>query len=86
MIYAIIPFRLKIESKLQEKIEELADAIYKDEAPKAYFASYQGTTRELADQIGYNDKGEAGTGIVVPITNHAGYASKDLWEWIRIHG
>ena len=90
MIYAIVPFRLKNERSLQERIEGLADAIsiYKGEAPKAYFVSYNGTTRELADEIGYNDANnvEIGTGIVIPVTSHAGYAIKDLWEWIRLYG
>lgn len=86
MIYAIMPFNLASEKKLRANIEKHTKAQYLDEAPKAYFVSYDGTTRELADLIGYNEKSDVGTGIVIPITNHAGYANKDLWEWIRLYG
>ena len=86
MIYAIIPFRLPNEDKLLEKIKDLGTPAYTDEAPKAYFVSYEGTTNQLSDAIGYSEDDEMGTGIVMPVMNRAGYAVKDLWEWMRIHG
>ena len=35
--------------------------------------------------LGYNGDEGAGTGIVIPISNYFGYASKDLWEWLELH-
>lgn len=83
MIYAIIPFRE--EEELRHKIDALDTFVYDDEAPKAYFVSYKGTTRELAEAIGYNEPSSVGTGIVIPVPNYFGYASKHLWEWLNVH-
>ena len=88
MIYAIVPFQRSEEEKLRQKIETLKEQgrpVYTDYAPIAYFVSYKGTTRELAEEIGFSG-GESGTGIVIPISNYYGYAAKDLWEWMRIYG
>lgn len=84
MIYAIIPFQRSKKEKLRNKVETLGIPVYTDEAPTAYFVSYNGTTRELAEAIGFSN-GESGTGIVIPVSNYYGYAAKDLWEWINIH-
>ena len=86
MIYAIVPFRPSEEKllSLRSRIETLGVPIYTGEAPIAYFVSYKGTTRELAEAVGYSG-GEAGTGIVIPVSNYYGYAAKDLWEWLGIH-
>ncbi len=84
MIYAIVPFQRSDKEKLREKIEKLGVPVYTDEAPIAYFVSYTGTTRKLAEAIGFSG-GELGTGIVIPISNYYGYAAKDLWEWMSIH-
>ena len=87
MIYAIVPFQRNEEEKLRQKIEAFRKRgrpVYTDYAPIAYFVSYKGTTRELAEDIGFGG-GESGTGIVIPISNYYGYAAKDLWEWMRIY-
>lgn len=84
MIYAIIPF--EEEEELRRKIDALDTFVYDDEAPTAYFVSYKGTTRELAEAIGYNEPSSVGTGIVIPVQNYFGYASKHLWEWLRVYG
>ena len=84
MIYAIVPFQRSDKEKLRNKVETLGCPVYTDEDPMAYFVSYNGTTRELAEAIGLSD-GKLGTGIVIPVSNYYGYAAKDLWEWIRIH-
>ena len=84
MIYAIIPLKRSDGETLRRKVETLKFPVYTHEAPVAYFASYNGTTRELAETIGLSG-GESGTGIVIPVSNYFGYAAKDLWEWMRIH-
>ena len=87
MIYAIIPFRDE-SGALDRKLKELKERdipIYDDEAPNAYFAAYKGTTRELAEVVGYGDS-SVGTGVVIPVSNYYGYASKHLWEWLSVHG
>ena len=83
MIYAIIPF--EEEEELRRKIDALNTFVYDDEAPKAYFVSYKGTTRELAEAVGYNEPSSVGTGSGIPVPNNFGYAAKHLWEWLRIY-
>lgn len=83
MIYAIIPF--KEEEELRRKIEALGTFVYYDQAPNAYFVFYRGTTRELAEAVGYGEPSSVGTGIVIPVSNYFGYASKNLWEWLNVH-
>ena len=47
-----------------------------------WFVSYDGTTRELAEKIGIR-QGRIGSGVVILVGAYAGYASTDLWEWLR---
>lgn len=84
MLYAVIPFRAG--TAIRQRLETVPHAgFYHEMAPSAYFISYKGTTRELAEAIGYNGDEGAGTGIVLPVSNYFGYASKDLWEWLALH-
>ncbi len=85
MVYVVIPFRAG--SAIQQRLEALThQGLYTSVAPSAYFISYLGTTKELAETIGYNGDEGAGTGIVIPVSNYFGYAPKDLWEWLELHG
>lgn len=52
---------------------------FKDDA---WFVLFDGTPRELAERSGIRS-GEAGTGIVAPITSYSGRASKEVWDWIE---
>ena len=83
--YLFSGVRKKNFAKKIETLKEQGRPVYTDYAPIAYFVSYKGTTRELAEEIGFSG-GESGTGIVIPISNYYGYAAKDLWEWMRIYG
>ena len=81
MLYAVIPF--ESSPAFEEHLSELGKPVYKDYGPKVYFVSYTGTTRELAAALNLHN-GESGTGVVLPFSNYGGYASKDLWEWLRL--
>lgn len=82
MIYAVISFEPSEE--LSNKISDLEVPVYDGEAPIAHFVSFKGTTRELAQKLGY-DSSQAGTGVVIPVSNYFGFASRDLWEWLEIN-
>lgn len=82
MIFAVIPF--EPSPALQEKIRGLEVPTYDAEAPIVYFVSFKGTTRKLAEALGYNEKDEE-TGVVIPVSNYFGFASKDLWEWLETY-
>ena len=87
MIYAVVP--LGGNENLPDKLAQTRAHVYSwhQEAGQLpithiYFVSYKGTARELADKLGFEDK-EGIEGVVVPVSNYAGYADKDLWEWLR---
>ncbi len=75
MIYAVISFQPSEE--LRTRISNLNVPVYDDEAPIAHFVSFKGTTRELAQRLGY-DGNQSGTGIVIPVSNYFGFASRDF--------
>ena len=83
MLYAIIPF--EPGGKLRSRIDALGIPVCDVEALAAYFVSYDGTTRTLSEAVGYGNDEEAGTGVVMRISNYFGYASTELWEWLEIH-
>ena len=87
MIYMIVPFGEEDDHRdaLTEKIKEGGNSIYEDEAPHAWFISYDGTSKELAEKLGLGDDPAVGTGIVVQVNRYNGYASKSLWEWMEIY-
>ena len=82
MIFAVIPF--ESSPVLQEKIRELEVPTYDAEAPGVYFVSFKGTTRKLAEALGYNEDDEE-TGVVIPVSNYFGFASQNLWEWLEAY-
>jgi hypothetical protein len=52
--------------------------------PDTWFISFDGTTRQLAEDIGIRS-GESGSGVVAPLTGFSGRASKDVWDWLRVN-
>ena len=87
MLYAIVPLYLPNggKSKLTDKIKSLDVPSYRKQAPASYFVSYDGTTNELYEALGYGEDKDLGWGIVISLTSYVGYGSKDLWEWLEIH-
>ena len=81
MIYAVIPFDSGAD--ITSQLNSLERPVYLSEAPSIYFVSYNGTTRELANAVGFGD-GKTNRGIVIPVTNYYGFASRDLWEWLEL--
>lgn len=81
MLYAVIPF--SPEPAFAKSLAEVEGQVYKAYGPTTYFISYSGTTRELATALGLHD-GSSGSGVVLPISNYWGFASKDLWEWLDL--
>lgn len=84
--YMVVPVGPPAEG-LGAKIDALTDAeVYEDEAPRFWLVAYGGTTQGLSDAIGLGDDEIAGTAIIVPVPNYAGYAPADIWEWLDLHG
>ncbi len=71
-----------------QKYEKLKEKIIEHNLPfygvnNLFFVAFTGTSRELSKKIGFGEDKEIDAGVVIPITDYAGYAFKDLWEWIR---
>ena len=50
-----------------------------------FFVSFDGTTSELNEKLGFGDDVNVDMGIVLPVTTYAGYAYKNIWEWIKVY-
>ena len=52
-------------------------------ADDKWFASFDGTSAQLSEKIGFKD-GSTGTGVILRVTSYNGRAPGDLWEWITL--
>ena len=102
MIYAIVPLETNDvqNDALRKKIDSLnrtngpssltmdSIRVYTEAAPDLYFVVYDGTTRDLAEKIGYCDPTpEVGAGVVIQVSHYYGYASGNMWDWLGMqHG
>jgi hypothetical protein len=41
------------------------------------------TSHQMADRLGINNA-TTGVGVVLPVSNYAGRANPDLWEWLKL--
>ena len=57
------------------------DAFYRVPNNTAWFVVFKGTTIELSEKLGLTSGG-SGSGVVIPVNNYYGRASKDMWEWL----
>ena len=85
MIFMVVPFEVENENVIDTKLKEVGKSVYGGAAPNAWFVSYDGTTEELADKLGFGDDEKMGEGIIVPVNNYQGFASTSLWEWMKIY-
>ncbi len=86
MIYAVIASQCNLK-EISDKIVELGYDLYADlqEEFSAVFVSYGKTSKELSDELELGvDKERIDSVIVLRVTDYYGYASKHLWEWIRV--
>ena len=103
MLYAVVPIQADGDqiTALRKRIESLVNSngpstlmarendvrVYIDAAPDLYFVVYPGTSRALADDIGYGNNPDIGLGVVIQVSSYYGYASSDIWDWLRMqHG
>ena len=82
-VYAVIPFKdISFEdTDFTTTLEELD--VYDGKVPKVWFVNYGGTSKELADFLGFSPAGER-DGIVIAVDyNFYGFTNKNLWTWIQ---
>ena len=80
MIYAIVPLD-KIEG-LEKNIQQVDPRACLTEAPALYFVAYQGTSRELFDELIPRDISK---GLMIfRVHEHYGAADDETWEWINV--
>ena len=100
MVYAIVPLHIDDDEALalQTKIENLASQngkslapsppvqMYDVHAPDIYFVTYEGTARELSEELGYGGSSDIGSGFIVRVSGgYYGYANRSLWDWLGVH-
>lgn len=61
--------------------ENFTDLFYQVPNNTAWFVVFKGTTVELSERLGLTS-GKSGSGVVIPVNNYYGRASKDMWEWL----
>ena len=82
MIYVVVPFRGREKIGTAIKKAKLPVYEYDGEDSHVFFVSYGGTTQDLSEKVGLKGRREA-SGVVLPVSNYSGFASPDLWEWLR---
>lgn len=56
---------------------------YMVQSTHAWVIDYNGTAKELSDELGITN-GSVGTGVIVSIGTYYGRASPDMWEWMKV--
>ena len=69
---------------IDERLTNLGIPIFKV-ADNAWFATYSGTATEAAEEFGVRTENLVGTGVVASVSNVAGRANPDLWEWLKLN-
>ena len=75
-------------TKLQATIKEKYPNDYYELHQNQWLVSSEGTTRELSEALGINDKNAAkytGPAIVFAISSYWGRANTDIWEWLKVN-
>ena len=83
MIYAVIPFDNISEDEFSRAISGVDSSAYTGYAPKVYFVQYNGTANSLAEKVGFSGETKSVAGVVIQASGYFGFASPDLWEWLR---
>ena len=87
MLYAVVPFRSD-NAKLPAKAREAVKNVFELYAPNIWFVEFGGTAYELTDLIWPDNEEKSsplGSGIIIRVENHNGYAVNALWEWLKAH-
>ena len=87
-IFLILPLgdedeRARAREILTPQLTQLGSPVQEIDEPLAWFAAYDGTTRELATALGLTS-GDI-RGVVLSIKYYQGFAPRSLWEWLDTH-
>jgi hypothetical protein len=88
-----MPVFVVVLRKEIEKVTERIEAFPEDSTFKlndnTWLVSFTGTTRGLAEKLGFRDEApawiEGASGIAFPISNYSGRWPTEVWEWLGIH-
>ena len=89
MIYIIIPIDDGLTTDadralIREKIGTVTGKVFSDYAPQFYAAQYDGSAKDLSDELGFEKEPEHPRMVVVKssVENIFGYASNRFWKWM----
>ena len=95
MLYAIVPFKdftlpLELFEESISQTDNVELKLYTSQHPNIVFASFKGTSSELAKALGLAADPEKedmrGQCIIMRIRSYFGYGPASLWEWMDAHG
>ena len=86
MIYAVIPIETESEESLNESLLSLESPAYKEYAPRVFLVDFKGNSRELCEKLGIGEDPNFIEAIVLPFSGYYGFASSDLWQWVKANG
>lgn len=83
MIYAVVA------QAGAERLNALVAAHYPDHfafRPSCWFVVEPLAAEDVSAKLGISDGRQPGVqAVVLPVTGYHGYASNDLWNWLRAH-
>ena len=90
-VYAVIPLSGQ-EHDLRPTIGTIDGGAYLNYEPTVYFVRFSGTSRRLAEILGFSGQPELAlgdeaktkpsSGVVVGVKDYYGFANQDLWNWL----
>ena len=83
MVYVVLLFQGD-KSSFREKITAIDQSAYLGYANEGtYFISSSGPASVLAERLGFGADKSPELGVVLGVSDHFGFASAELWKWIR---
>ena len=83
-VFVVIPFNNSGDDpfpELKSRIERRNLQSYDEVGHRTFFVSYNGTTTELSELLGFSPEGGM-TGVIMQLGHYYGYGPGSLWEWI----
>ena len=85
-VYAVIHLkRDENPDEFVKNVQELDAAAFVQYASEGVcFIRFNGTARQLSEKVGFSKNDNPKTGIVIGVSQYFGFASGDLWNWMKV--
>ena len=77
-------FDVSMPDRVKSRLDEKFPDDYFQSGHSTFFVATTGkTTRQMAHEIGVENRGD-GRAVIVPVSSYWGVHNSDLWEWISV--